>query len=112
VPIGRELRRQGVTGNQDLSMTRAQTVVQFLISQGINPNLLTAQGLGDTAPVASNDTAAGHAHRTSAANANGDEQDDAPCVPRSAWLADLGHAKLAIINNAEEISVHPAPREA
>jgi chemotaxis protein MotB len=61
VPIGPELMQQGVTSNQDLSMRRAQTVVQYLISQGVNPNLLTAQGLGDTDPVASNDTAQGRA---------------------------------------------------
>jgi hypothetical protein len=28
------------------------------------------------------------------------------------WRAGLGHAKLAIVIDAEEISVHPAPREA
>src|SRR5208282_3653718 len=43
VPIGPELQQQGVTSNQDLSMRRAQTVVNYLISQGVNPNLLTAQ---------------------------------------------------------------------
>jgi chemotaxis protein MotB len=61
VPIGPELRQQGVASNQDLSMRRAQTVVQYLISQGVNPNLLTAQGLGDTDPVAPNNTAQGRA---------------------------------------------------
>jgi chemotaxis protein MotB len=44
VPIGPELMQQGVTSNEDLSMRRAQTVVQYLISQGVNPSLLTAQG--------------------------------------------------------------------
>jgi chemotaxis protein MotB len=61
VPIGPELMQQGVTSNQDLSMRRAQTVVNYLISQGVNPALLTAQGAGDTNPVASNDTPAGRA---------------------------------------------------
>jgi chemotaxis protein MotB len=61
VPIGPELMQQGLTSNQDLSMRRAQTVVQYLTSQGVNPNLLTAQGLGDTDPVASHDTAQGRA---------------------------------------------------
>jgi len=61
VPIGPELMQQGVTSNQDLSMRRAQTVVNYLISQGVNQNLLTAQGLGDADPVASNDTAQGRA---------------------------------------------------
>ena len=60
-PIGPELMRQGVSSNQQLSLNRAQTVMQYLISQGVNPNLLTAQGLGEADPVASNDTAAGRA---------------------------------------------------
>ncbi len=61
VPIGPELRAQGVANNQDLSLRRAQTVTQYLISQGVNPNMLSSQGLGDADPVASNDTAAGRA---------------------------------------------------
>ena len=60
-PIGPELQRQGVTSNQVLSQKRADAVMQYLISQGLNPNLVTAQGLGDTDPVASNDTAQGRA---------------------------------------------------
>jgi chemotaxis protein MotB len=47
VPIGPELQQQGILTNQQLSLKRAQTVVQYLISQGVNPNLLAAQGLGD-----------------------------------------------------------------
>jgi len=35
--------------------------MQYLISQGLNPNLVTARGLGDSHPVASNDTAQGRA---------------------------------------------------
>jgi chemotaxis protein MotB len=61
VPIGPELAQQGVTSNQDLSLRRAQTVVNYLVSQGVNPALLSAQGLGDANPVASNDTPAGRA---------------------------------------------------
>ena len=61
VPIGPELRQQGVTSNEQLSLMRAQTVMQYLISQGVNPNMLTAQGLGSANPVASNDTAEGRA---------------------------------------------------
>jgi len=61
VPIGPELMQQGVTSNQQLSMMRAQTVVNYLVSQGVNPALLTAQGLGEADPVASNDTPAGRA---------------------------------------------------
>jgi len=61
VPIGPELRRLGVTNNLDLSSKRADTVVTYLQSQGVNPNLLSAQGFGDSQPVASNDTPAGRA---------------------------------------------------
>jgi chemotaxis protein MotB len=61
VPIGPELRQQGIDSNQQLSLKRAQTVMQYLISQGVNPAMLTAQGLGDADPVASNDTPQGRA---------------------------------------------------
>ena len=60
-PIGPELQRQGVASNQVLSQKRAETVMQYLISQGLNPSLVTARGLGDADPVASNDTAQGRA---------------------------------------------------
>ena len=61
VPIGPELMQQGVTTNQQLSMMRAQTVVNYLVSQGVNPALLTAQGMGEADPVASNATPEGRA---------------------------------------------------
>jgi|SRR5271165_4581975 len=61
VPIGPELRAQGVTSNQQLSLMRAQTVANYLVSQGVNPALVSARGLGDADPVASNDTPQGRA---------------------------------------------------
>ena len=61
VPIGPELRAQGVDSNQQLSLKRAQTVANFLISQGVKPSLVSARGLGDADPVASNDTPQGRA---------------------------------------------------
>jgi chemotaxis protein MotB len=61
VPIGPELRQQGVDSNLQLSLKRAQTVANFLVSQGVNPNLVSARGLGDADPVASNDTPQGRA---------------------------------------------------
>jgi chemotaxis protein MotB len=61
VPIGPELRQQGIESNQQLSLKRAQTVMQYLISQGVNPAALTADGMGDADPVASNATAQGRA---------------------------------------------------
>ena len=60
-PIGPDLQRQGVTSNQVLSQKRADAVMQYLISQGLNPNFVAARGLGDADPVASNDTAQGRA---------------------------------------------------
>ena len=60
-PIGPDLLAQGVQTNQQLSMKRAQTVENYLISQGVNPSLVSAQGLGDASPVASNDTPQGRA---------------------------------------------------
>src|SRR6516165_4125912 len=61
VPIGPELRAQGVENNQQLSLKRAQTVANYLISQGVKPNLVSVRGLGDADPVASNDTPQGQA---------------------------------------------------
>jgi outer membrane protein OmpA-like peptidoglycan-associated protein len=45
--------------NQTLSENRANTVRQYLVSNGIDPSNVTAKGFGETTPVASNDTAAG-----------------------------------------------------
>jgi chemotaxis protein MotB len=61
VPVGPELRAQGVENNQQLSLRRAQTVGNYLISQGVNPNLVSERGFGDADPVASNDTPQGRA---------------------------------------------------
>jgi outer membrane protein OmpA-like peptidoglycan-associated protein len=36
-------------------------VTQYLISQGVKPDLVSAQGFGDASPVASNDTTQGRA---------------------------------------------------
>ena len=58
-PIGEALQREGVTSNQELSQKRADAVMQYLISQGVKPDLVSAQGFGDASPVASNDTAQG-----------------------------------------------------
>ncbi len=60
-PIGPALQREGVTSNQELSQKRADAVMQYLISQGVRPELVSAQGFGEASPVASNDTAQGRA---------------------------------------------------
>lgn len=61
VPIGPGLIRQGVTSNLILSQKRAENVMQFMISQGVNAALISAQGFGDADPVASNATEEGRA---------------------------------------------------
>jgi chemotaxis protein MotB len=60
-PIGRALEREGITSNQVLSQKRAENVMEFMTSQGVKPDLVSAQGFGDTNPVASNDTPQGRA---------------------------------------------------
>src|SRR3954453_21840357 len=60
-PIGPELIRRGIQTNQQLSLKRAQTVASYLVSQGVNPNLLQSQGLGDADPAAPNNTPEGRA---------------------------------------------------
>ena len=60
-PIGPGLMRQGVASNLVLSQKRADNVMQYMISQGVKPNLVSAQGFGDADPVASNATPEGRA---------------------------------------------------
>jgi chemotaxis protein MotB len=60
-PIGPALQRAGIADNLDLSSRRAASVVTFLTSQGVNPNILSAKGFGATHPVAPNDTPQGRA---------------------------------------------------
>jgi outer membrane protein OmpA-like peptidoglycan-associated protein len=45
--------------NMKLSQQRADAVRQFLISQGLSPDIITSKGLGPANPVADNSTAAG-----------------------------------------------------
>ena len=60
-PVGRALQREGITSNQILSQKRAENVMEFLLSQGVKPDLISARGLGDADPVAPNDTPQGRA---------------------------------------------------
>jgi chemotaxis protein MotB len=61
LPVGPPLQRAGIKDNIDLSSRRADNVVAYLTSQGVNPNVISAKGFGDTHPVASNDTPDGRA---------------------------------------------------
>ena len=45
--------------NMKLSQQRADTVREFLISQGLSPDIVTAKGMGEVVPVADNITVAG-----------------------------------------------------
>ncbi len=60
-PVGPQLQSAGINDNLTLSSRRAGAVVTFLISQGVNPNIISAKGFGDTHPVAANDTPQGRA---------------------------------------------------
>jgi len=60
-PIGAQLRRQGIDSNEALSQKRADAVMEYLVSQGVSQDMITAKGNGEANPVASNDTAQGRA---------------------------------------------------
>jgi chemotaxis protein MotB len=60
-PIGAALKKRGVASNLELSQKRAEAVMQFLISHGVKPELLSAKGYGEADPVAPNTTPAGRA---------------------------------------------------
>lgn len=60
-PIGPGLKKEGIETNLMLSQKRADNVMEYMISQGVKPNLVSAHGFGEADPVASNDTAAGKA---------------------------------------------------
>lgn len=59
VPIGPGLKREGISSNLELSSRRADVVVDYLVNQGVNQNLISAQGFGESNPVAPNDTPEG-----------------------------------------------------
>ena len=60
-PIEPALKREGVTSNEVLSQKRAETVMQYLISQGVKPDMISARGFGEAKPIAANNTAKGRA---------------------------------------------------
>ncbi len=45
--------------NQGLSERRVNSVAAYLVRHGVSPNRISAAGLGENSPVASNDSAAG-----------------------------------------------------
>ena len=60
-PVGPGLRQLGITSNEELSLKRAETVMKYMISQGVKPDLVAAHGFGAADPIAANDTAQGRA---------------------------------------------------
>lgn len=60
-PVGPQLQRMGIANNNELSTRRAQSVVDYLASHGVNRGLMTAQGFGESNPIVSNDTPQGRA---------------------------------------------------
>jgi chemotaxis protein MotB len=60
-PVGASLRRKGVASNEALSQKRAEAVMEYLVSQGVKPEMVSAQAGGEADPVAPNDTAQGRA---------------------------------------------------
>lgn len=58
-PIGPSLKRMGITSNAVLSQKRADTVMNYLIAQGVKPDLLSAHGYGEADPIAPNTTPQG-----------------------------------------------------
>jgi|SRR5882672_2334962 len=60
-PVSPALQRQGVTSNAVLSQKRAEAVMQYLISKGVKPDLISARGVGEADPIAPNNTAQGRA---------------------------------------------------
>jgi len=60
-PVGKALMAKGIVDNLDLSSKRANEVVRYLTAKGIDPNIISAKGRGDTHPVAPNETREGRA---------------------------------------------------
>jgi chemotaxis protein MotB len=59
-PIGPALRAR-FPSNLELSSARADSVVRYLVSKGVPSNIISAQGFGESRPVASNSTPEGRA---------------------------------------------------
>ena len=47
--------------NLELSKSRADSVMKYLVDKGVDATRLSTVGLGETAPIATNDTSAGRA---------------------------------------------------
>lgn len=61
VPVSSQMRQAGIPDNLALSSRRASTVASYLVSKGIDPNIISAKGFGETHPKTTNDTPEGRA---------------------------------------------------
>ena len=103
-PVGPQLQEAGINDNLTLSSRRAGDVVTFLISQGVNPHIISAKGFGDTHPLAPNDTPADRAKNrriviTVQGPGNGHKF---PCLV----LTHLGDDTLVTVDNQERTFRH------
>ena len=60
-PVGAGLKKQGIDSNDTLSQRRAETVREWLVQHGAKADMVTAKGLGEADPIATNDTESGQA---------------------------------------------------
>jgi chemotaxis protein MotB len=60
-PVGKALQRKGVASNEALSQKRADTVMKYLITKGVKPELVSSRGFGEAQPIAPNTDARGRA---------------------------------------------------
>jgi chemotaxis protein MotB len=60
-PVGPQAASPGDCQQYGLVDETAQSVASYLVSHGVNPNLVSAQGFGEANPVVSNTTAEGRA---------------------------------------------------
>ena len=57
--VGPSLQQKGITSNQMLSELRANAVMNYMISQGVQPEFVSVRGWGDADPIAPNSTTQG-----------------------------------------------------
>jgi chemotaxis protein MotB len=59
--VGRGLQQAGITSNEMLSQKRADSVRDYLITQGVKADMVAAKGWGEAQPIAPNTTPEGRA---------------------------------------------------
>jgi outer membrane protein OmpA-like peptidoglycan-associated protein/osmotically-inducible protein OsmY len=98
VEIGAHTDSEGSASmNNDLSQSRADAVVEYLVGAGIRRERLTAEGFGESKPIADNSTAAGRAQNRRIEFVVGLPPQPAPeaAAPVSYWALPPAPAKPA-----------------